>query len=97
MKTIIEADSVPVKILKECAEFLRQTEPRFFNGTDLDVAVSAMFYTISRKDYELPILLDCFEKPYTIQSLEEMYEEHGCCAIINDGKLIGFVREKANA
>jgi len=94
MKTIIEADSVTVKVLKKCAEFLRQTEPRFFNGTDLDVAVTAMFRAMCAHGCDLPTLLDLYEKPYTIQSLEEMYEEHGYCAIINDGKLIGFQREK---
>lgn len=94
MKTIIEADSVTVKVLKKCADFLRQTEPRIFKGTDLDVAVTAMFSAMCGHGCELPTLLELYEMPYTIQSLEEMYEKYGYCAIINDGKLMGFKIER---
>ena len=87
---------ITLKIIKEIAGFLRQVSPRIFWGSDLEIAQKAMFQYLGYKGYDLPTILEVLGKPYTVQSLEEMYEK-GYSAIINDGKLVGFVREKANA
>lgn len=90
-------DNVTRKIIKNLAGFLRQVYPHYCNGSDLQIAQFTMISYIDRRGYELPSLLPILTgKNACIEALEEMYER-GFSAIINDGKLVGFVIEKENA
>lgn len=86
-------DSVARTVIKNVAGFLRQVNPHYCNGSDLQIAQFTMISYLDRRGYELPSLLPILTgKNACIEALEEMHER-GLCAIINDGKLIGFKRE----
>lgn len=76
------------------AGLLRQVDPEFCNGSDLEVAKYTMFCYMTRFGYRLPSGVITPGKEVTLEDVERAYED-GYSAIINDGKLLGFNTERA--
>ena len=77
------------------AEIMRDAEPDMFKGySSEDIATCCMFYSMNKLGYEYWIDIPGYEyREPTIEYLEKAYEM-GYAAIIHDGKLLGFRKEK---
>ena len=85
-------DRIVLSGIRRVANLLRQEQPIFCYGTDLEIAEWSMFYVLGHQDYGLDS--EVLDGEATIESLEKAYEK-GWAAIINDGKLLGFRKEKS--
>lgn len=80
----------------ELAEILREAEPKIFCSYEpIDIARYCMFYVMCKWGFERWIRIDGYEyDECSIEYLEKVYEK-GYSAIVHDGKVIGYKKEKA--
>lgn len=79
------------KLFRSMKTLLRQVD--YYEGIlpDENLLTNALFEYMCAKGYHFPTL---FPAARTIEDFEFLYKQ-GYAAIINDGKLIGFYKEKA--
>ena len=80
------------------ARLIKNSHPQLFkqDKTAEDVFYTCALYYMGKHNLYTDGLYQILEsEPYTIESLEKNYEQFHEAAIINDGQLIGFKKEKA--
>lgn len=80
------------------ARLIKNSEPQLFkkDKTAEDVFCTCAFYYMGINNLSTDGFYQILnDEPYTIETLEKNYEQFHESAIINDGQLIGFKKEKA--
>ena len=82
------------KIIKQATKLIRQLSPDFCPRRDPEIIAMVLYQYLDKIGAELigPVYDERALHP-TVEYIEECYEI-GYAAVINDGKLLGFIREK---